>query len=155
MFLSTYEKPLDAKRRFVVPVDYRNPDDGAHEALFVFPCLSEPCLEAGGVNLRKQYEAMALQLPFAHEARKAISLKVFAQSKTLAYDTAGRVTLPDWMCEPFGLKDEVVLVGMMDRILIWEPETYRPWAARMSQVADDSAATLANVEFARLTGGAG
>ena len=153
MFLSTYEKPLDAKRRFVTPADYRNPEDGSHEALFVFPCLSEPCLEAGGVMLRKQYEMMALQLPFAHETRKAISMKVFAQSKTLSYDTAGRITLPDWMCEPFGLKDEVVLVGMMDRFLIWSPEAYRPWAERMNAVAGAGAAELANVEYAKLTGG--
>jgi len=155
VFLSTFEKPLDAKRRFVVPADYRNSEDGSHEALFVFPCLSEPCLEAGGVNLRKQYEAMALQLPFAHETRKAISVKVFAQSKALAYDTAGRVTLPDWMCEPFGLKDEVVLVGMMDRFLIWEPQAYRPWAERMARLAGDGVAALADVEYAKLTGGAG
>ena len=58
------------------------------------------------------------------------------------------------MCEPFGLKDEVVLVGMMDRILIWEPDAYLPWAERMDRLADESVAALANVEYSRLTGGA-
>ena len=154
VFLSTYEKPLDAKRRFVVPADFRNPEDGSHESLFVFPCLSEPCLEAGGVALQKQYEAMATQLPFGHDSRKSLTLKVFAQSRTLAYDTAGRITLPDAMCARFGLRDEVVLVGMMDRILIWEPDAYLPWAERMDRLADESVAALANVEYSRLTGGA-
>lgn len=153
MFLSTYEKPLDAKRRFVVPAEYRGAEDGAHEALFVFPCLSEPCLEAGGLLLRKQYEAMAMQLPFAHKSRKAISVQVFSQSRSLAYDTAGRITLPEGMCARFGLKDEVVLVGMMDRFLIWDPEAYRPWAERMAEAAEEGVAHLAEVEYARLTRG--
>ena len=155
VFLSTYEKPLDSKRRFVVPADYRNVEDGSQDALFVFPCLSEPCLEAGGIALKKQYEVMASQLPFGHDSRKSLTMKVFAQSKTLAYDTAGRITLPDAMCGRFGLKDEVVLVGMMDRFLIWAPDAYAPWAARMDALADESIAALANVEYARLTGGAG
>ena len=155
VFLSTFEKPLDSKRRFVVPADYRNVEDGSQDELFVFPCLSEPCLEAGGVLLKKQYEAMVAQLPFGHDSRKSLTLKVFAQSKTLAYDTAGRITLPDAMCARFGLRDEVVLVGMMDRILIWEPEAYRPWAEKMDQLADTSLSTLSNVEYAKLTGGAG
>lgn len=153
MFLSTYEKPLDAKRRFVVPADYRSAEDGSHEQLFVFPCLSEPCLEAGGLLLKAQYEDMARQLPFGHASRKSMTMKVFSQSRLLAYDTAGRVTLPDALCARFGLKDEVVLVGMMDRFLIWEPEAYRPWAERMDQMADESVAALANAQYARLTGG--
>ena len=155
VFLSTYEKPLDAKRRFVVPADFRNIEDGSHEELFVFPCLSEPCLEAGGVVLKKQYESLVAQLPFGHDSRKSLTLKVFAQSRTLTYDTAGRITLPEAMCARFGLRDEVVLVGMMDRILIWEPEAYRPWAEKMDQLADTSLSTLSNVEYAKLTGGAG
>jgi MraZ protein len=153
VFLSTFEKPLDSKRRFVVPADYRNVEDGSQDELFVFPCLSEPCLEAGGVALKKEYEAMVAKLPFGHDSRKSLTLKVFAQSRTLAYDTAGRITLPDAMCARFGLRNEVILVGMMDRFLIWEPEAYQPWAEKMERLADESIAALANVEYARLTGG--
>ena len=153
VFLSTFEKPLDSKRRFVVPADYRNVEDGSQDELFVFPCLSEPCLEAGGVALKKEYEAMVAKLPFGHDSRKSLTLKVFAQSRTLAYDTAGRITLPDAMCARFGLRNEVILVGMMDRFLIWEPEAYQPWAEKMERLADESIANLANVEYARVTGG--
>lgn len=154
VFLSTFEKPLDSKRRFVVPADYRNIEDGSQEALFVFPCLSEPCLEAGGIALKKEYEAMVGRLPFGHDSRKSLTHKIFSQSKTLAYDTAGRITLPDVMCARFDLSDEVVLVGMMDRFLIWSPQAYRPWAAKMDRMAEESIAVLAGVEYAKLTGGA-
>ena len=47
----------------------------------------------------------------------------------------------------------MVVVGMMDRFLIWEPDAYLPWAEKMERLADESIAALANVEYARLTGG--
>ena len=156
MFFSIFEKPLDAKRRFVVPADYRSASEGSLDGLFLFPSLTAGCIEAGGTRLREQYEAMARDLPFTHKTRIALQHQVFAQGKQLAYDTAGRITLPERMCEKFGLTDAVVVVGMYDRFLIWEPAAYEVWAAEQAVVADEGMQDVAERDLAsRLSNPAG
>ena len=43
----------------------------------------------------------------------------------LAFDTAGRITLPETLCEQFGLTDWVVVVGLGDRFQIWERDAFQ------------------------------
>ena len=43
----------------------------------------------------------------------------------LNFDPAGRITLPEKLCEEFGFVDWVVVVGLKDRFQIWDREAYR------------------------------
>ena len=53
----------------------------------------------------------------------------------LAYDTAGRITLPETLCQTFGLTDQVVVVGMGERFQIWAADAYRAHLARQREIA--------------------
>jgi MraZ protein len=37
----------------------------------------------------------------------------------LAFDTAGRITLPETLCDQFAITDDVILVGLGQRFQIW------------------------------------
>ena len=51
MFLSTFEKQLDAKRRIVVPQEFRALVSGPFDGVFCFPSIEADCLEGGGKAL--------------------------------------------------------------------------------------------------------
>ncbi len=53
-------------------------------------------------------------------------LKRFIGSKSVqvTLDKAGRICLPDEMARAAGIKDEAVLVGLLDRFEIWNPARY-------------------------------
>jgi MraZ protein len=51
VFLSTYEKQLDGKRRLLIPQEFRTADNGAEHGVFCFFALADDCLEAGGDRL--------------------------------------------------------------------------------------------------------
>lgn len=153
MFFSTFEKPLDAKRRFVVPADYRQAEQGSLDGVFLFPSLTAGCIEAGGTRLRERYEAMAERLPFTHRTRIALQHQVFSQGKQLAFDTAGRITLPERLCEQFSLTGGVILAGMYDRFLIWEPAAYAVWAEEQARIADEGMQAVADADLANRLGG--
>ena len=55
-----------------------------------------------------------------------VILKRFVGSKSVqvTLDKAGRICLPDEMAVAAGIKDEAVLVGMIDRFEIWNPARY-------------------------------
>ena len=55
-----------------------------------------------------------------------VVLKRFIGSKSVqvALDKAGRICVPDDMARAAGIKDEAVLVGLLDRFEIWNPARY-------------------------------
>ena len=49
VFLSTFDKQLDAKRRIVVPADFRAAvSNGPFDGVFCFASIEADCLEGGG-----------------------------------------------------------------------------------------------------------
>ena len=125
MFLQTYEKQLDAKRRIVAPQEFRAAVSGPFDGLMCFPSIEADCLEGGGQALFERYEALIAELPFGDPTRSAIEFSVRGGLTRMAFDTAGRITLPEALCEQFGLTDWVVLVGLGERFQIWEREHFR------------------------------
>ena len=148
VFLSTYEKQLDAKRRFVVPQDYRTADTGSQNGVFCFPSIEADCIEAGGDILFDQYQRVVDDLPFGDPLRTALEDQVFGQQRQLAYDTAGRITLPESLCAEFGLSDVVVVVGLRERFQIWEPAAYRAWRGEQKRIAREGLAQLGELKRA-------
>lgn len=125
MFLSTFEKQLDAKRRIVVPADYRALVSGPFEGVVCLPSVEADCLEGGGQALFQRYKDLIEGMPFGDPLRSHLETSVYGGMTRLSFDSAGRITLPDEMCEAFGLKDWVVVVGLGDRFQVWEREAFR------------------------------
>ena len=142
MFLSTFEKQLDGKRRIVVPQEFRAAASGPFEGVFCFPSIEADCLEGGGQALFEQYEALIAELPFGDPVRSAIELCVLGGMNKLSFDTAGRITLPETVCEQFGLTDWVVVVGLGERFQIWEREAFRAHREAQRQAARAGLAEL-------------
>ena len=124
MFISTFEKQLDAKRRIVAPVEFRtavHPCGG----LFCFPSIEADCLEGGGEALFKSYAALIDEFPFGDPDRTALETSIMGGMVQLSFDTAGRITLPESLCDMFGLTDWVMVVGLGERFQIWSRDAWR------------------------------
>jgi len=124
VFISTFEKQLDAKRRIVAPVEYRTavaPFDG----LFCFPSIEADCIEGGGKALFDSYARLIDEYPFGDPDRTALETSIMGGMTQLSFDTAGRITIPESLCEMFRLTDWVTLVGLRDRFQIWPREAFR------------------------------
>ena len=48
MFLGTYEKQLDGKRRLQIPQEFRTAVSGVELGVFCLLSVTDDCLEAGG-----------------------------------------------------------------------------------------------------------
>ena len=75
VFLSTVENQLDAKRRLLIPQDFRTSENGAEHAIFVFPSIEADCLEAGGDPLFATYVEMIRSLPITLRGAGRASLR--------------------------------------------------------------------------------
>ena len=122
MFLSTFEKQLDLKRRIVVPQEFRAAVSGPFDGVFCFPSIEADCVEGGGKALFDRYNGVIEELPFGDPLRSALETSVLGGMARLSFDTAGRITLPDLICKAFGLTDWVSVVGLGDDAL-WSTQT--------------------------------
>ena len=155
MFLSTFEKQLDAKRRIVVPQEFRALAAGPFDGVFCFPSIESDCIEGGGKPLFDRYLSVIEELEFGDPLRTALETSVLGGMAKLSFDTAGRITLPEALCEMFGLTDWVVVVGLGDRFQIWSREAFQTHRAASRDLAREGLAKLrAQQRAARIGGGA-
>jgi MraZ protein len=146
VFLSTFEKQLDAKRRIVVPVEFRALTAGPFDGVFCFPSFESDCIEGGGQTLFDRYKAVIEELEFGDPLRGALETSFYAGLNRLNYDVAGRITLPEAVCDMFGLTDWVTIVGLGDRFQIWNREAFQ---ARRAEARAAAQAGLAEMRAAQ------
>ena len=155
MFLSTFEKQLDAKRRIVAPADYRAALTGMFNGVFCFPSIEADCIEGGGKDLFDRCNSLIEELEYGDPLRSALELSMRGGMVQLSFDTAGRITLPELLCEQFNLTDWVVIVGLGERFQIWEREAFRAHRAAQRDFARQGLADLrARQRVARIGGAA-
>jgi MraZ protein len=141
VFLSTIERQLDSKRRIVLPVDFRAVAAGPFDGVFCFPSIEADCLEGGGQALFDTYRGVIDELPFGDALRSALETSVMGGMAKLSWDPAGRITLPESLCEMFGLTDWVSVVGLGDRFQIWARDTFAAHRERQRMVAREGLVT--------------
>lgn len=146
MFLSTFEKQLDAKRRIVVPQEFRALVSGPFDGVFCFPSIEADCLEAGGQALFSQYKSLIDELAFGDPVRSALEAVVFGGMTKLSFDAAGRITLPETLCQQFGLTDWVSVTGLGDRFQIWSRDAYNDHLEHQRRTAREGLAALRNAQ---------
>ena len=155
MFVSTFEKQLDAKRRLVVPQEFRALVSGPFDGVVCFPSIEAYCIEGGGKALFDRYAGLIEELEFGDPLRSALETSVLGGMARMSFDTAGRITLPESLCDMFGLTDWVVIVGLGDRFQIWQREAFQAHRAAQRELAREGLAKLrADQRAARLAAGA-
>ncbi len=142
MFHSTFEKQLDSKRRIVVPQEFRAAAAGPFDGVFCFPSIEADCIEGGGQALFDTYRGVIDELAFGDPLRTALETSVLGGMSRLAYDVAGRITLPESLCERFGLTDWVSVVGMGERFQIWPREAFQAHRAEQLRLAREGLPAL-------------
>jgi MraZ protein len=154
VFLSTFEKQLDGKRRIVVPAEFRALAVGAFDGVFLIPSIEADCLEGGGQALFARYTALIEELPFGDPLRSALETSIYSGVAKLPFDSAGRIVLPEELCAQFGIDDWVAVVGLGDRFQVWSRDGFRAHREQQRLVAREGLARLREGQRARAPGSA-
>ena len=132
-FTSEYTGKLDAKGRLVLPAKMKaNLPEASSNELFIREGF-EPCLELYPLlEYKKIYSKIAGLNEFNAEFRK-LQRNFFRGSATVELDTAGRMLIPKSMLQYANLNKEIVVVGMGNRMEIWNPEQYEKFLIKDPQ----------------------
>jgi len=136
---SLYRHGVDEKRRLQIPAKWRPAKSGVEFTVILWPKPKEgPCLRVlppeEMAQLMKDIDAMANGDP----SKVVLKRFIGGESVQVAIDKSGRICLPEGMAREAGIKDEAVLVGLLDRFEIWNPERYEKVRASDAVMAQEA-----------------
>lgn len=137
MFLGEYSHSLDEKGRVVMPSKFRVGLAGG----CVLTKGQERCLYVFPQDRWEGEAAQVLKLPRTDRRARNFSRSFFASASDQTLDRAGRCQIPEPLRIYAGLEKDITVVGVADRIEIWDTETWNTIAAE----ADDYYADIQEV----------
>jgi MraZ protein len=120
-FIGRFEHSLDAKGRVILPVKFRAPfERGGFLSQFHEGCLALWTPE----EFERQLESMQLAAEQGRDERNLA--RVWAGgSAEIEVDKAGRMPIPAYLRNFAQLSSEVLVIGAIDRIELWDPAVWR------------------------------
>ncbi len=122
---SSYEHGVDEKRRVQIPAKWRPSEPGVEFTMVLWPKAKDgPCLRVlppeQMAALMEDIDAM----PNTDPNKTVLKRFIGSESVQVGVDKSGRICLPEKMANAAGITTEAVLVGLLDRFEIWNPERY-------------------------------
>jgi len=128
VFVGTFEHSLDDKGRVVLPAMFRS-----HLAERGFVSQFDNCLgvwtEEGFADVAKRLTEKIREGLAPQDAMRAFS----ANAAEVKPDSQGRILLPQRLRDFAGLEREVVVIGAIDRIEIWDSSRWGDVSARADE----------------------
>lgn len=141
MFIGEYHHTLDDKGRMSIPVKFRAAlaegavvTRGLDRSLFLYP--------------KSEWTVLAQKLsslPLGQADTRAFARLMLAGAMEVETDGSGRVNLPEYLRTYAGLKKDVVVAGLYNRLELWDEETWRTYAAQTEAQGNDIAERLAGL----------
>ena len=132
-FMGTYTPKLDEKGRLILPAKFR---ERLAEGLVVTHG-QEKCLDVFPVDVFMEEANRARSRGMASRSGREQIRTLFSGAEETQLDKQGRVAIPAPLRAYAALTRDVVVIGAMDRVEIWEPSRWRDYnAAAQESFAD-------------------
>ena len=122
-FMGTYTPRLDDKGRLILPAKFR---ERLAEGLVV-TLGQEKCLDVFPVDVFMEEANRARSKGMTSRSGRDQSRTLFSGAEETQLDTQGRMAIPAPLRAYAALTRDVVVIGAMDRVEIWEPSRWRDY----------------------------
>lgn len=141
MFMGEYLHNIDIKGRLILPVKFREQ-------------LGEACIATKGLDsclfvyTKEEWavlENKLKQLPLAKPEARAFVRFFFSGAAELECDKQGRILVPNNLREHARLEKDVVVIGVSNRIEMWNREAWETYNAELAPKVAEIAEHLADL----------
>lgn len=138
MLIGEYIHTLDEKKRVSLPVKFRKEmgrkiivTTGLDNCLWIFTFL----------QWKKISEKLS-NFSMLQADNRSFNRYMFGSATEVEVDTIGRILLPDFLVDRANLKNKVAVVGVQDRVEIWNEESWKNYKGGVEKRADQLAEKL-------------
>ena len=142
MFMGEYRPTLDEKGRIAVPSKLRKAfgEGAVIDTLVVAPGFDRCIMSFREQDWRSFVETKLVPLSQADPDNRKRSRFLLGGASVCELDSQGRILIPSNLVEYAGLSKDAVILGVYDRIEIWDAavyDRYRPGGDTLEQFARD------------------
>ncbi|MFH1947237.1 MAG: division/cell wall cluster transcriptional repressor MraZ [Candidatus Magasanikbacteria bacterium] len=135
MFIGEYSHNLDEKGRLAVPKKFRSDlskgavvTRGLDNCLFLYT----------KVEWKKLADKLAT-LPFSQSKARAFSRLMLAGAMDVNVDKQGRIMLPEYLRISAGLKKNIVVAGLYNRLELWDQKNWEEYKTKSEKESGEIA----------------
>ncbi|NQT90135.1 MAG: division/cell wall cluster transcriptional repressor MraZ [Candidatus Omnitrophica bacterium] len=127
MFYGEFEHSLDRKGRLIIPSKFRDVLKEAYvEKLYVTRGLDK-CLFLFSEEEWRTQESAFKSKSFTKSINRKFNRLFFSGAQEATPDKQGRILLPSYLKEHAGIKKDIMLIGVSNRIEIWSKEKWQEY----------------------------
>ena len=125
MFYGEHEHSIDRKGRLIIPSKFREVFKENYVERFFITRGLDSCLFVFTEDEWKKQESRFKSLSFTSREARQFNRLYFSGACELACDRQGRILIPQYLKDCAKIKNEVVIVGISNRMEIWSKELWR------------------------------
>ncbi len=136
---SIFRHGVDEKRRVQIPAKWRPVEEGTELTLVLWPKGKEgACLRVLPPDQWAVLVRDIAAMPNVDPNKVVLKRLIGKGSAQVTLDRSGRICVPEAMAREAGITEEAVLVGLLDRFEIWNPERYEKVSAADEVMAQEA-----------------
>ncbi|OGW85880.1 MAG: cell division/cell wall cluster transcriptional repressor MraZ [Omnitrophica bacterium RIFCSPHIGHO2_02_FULL_46_11] len=125
MFYGQYEHALDAKDRVIIPSKFREIFKEHFTEKFFITRGLDRCLFVFTEEDWRSQERRFSEIPFTIEDSRKFNRILFSGASEVLCDKQGRILVPEYLKSYAEIKQDVVIIGVSNRIEIWAKEKWQ------------------------------
>ncbi|MBI1952593.1 MAG: division/cell wall cluster transcriptional repressor MraZ [Candidatus Omnitrophica bacterium] len=142
MFYGEHEHTIDRKGRLIIPSRFREVMKEHYIDRFVVTRGLDGCLFLFTEEEWRAQENRFRGLSFTKAEARTFNRIYFSGASELTCDRQGRVLLPEYLRDFAGIKRDVMLVGVSNRIEIWGKEAWQKFYGQYRESYEEIAEKL-------------
>ena len=124
-YIGEYAYSLDSKGRLNIPAKFRQSLSADSQNTFVITRGLDPCIWVYPLEQWKEIENNLRNLSSVKNIHRTFVRDTARYASPSTYDKQGRITLTPSLTEYAGLEKDVLIIGMINKIEIWNPNTLK------------------------------
>lgn len=144
MLIGEYIHTVDEKNRVSVPFKFRKElgkkiiiTPGLDQCLFIFT-------KKEWKKVTKRLSNTESDLSFLKADKRSFNRFMFGRAAEVEVDSIGRILIPDFLKDRIKLGGKAVLVGVEDRVEVWNDKVWEKYKEKIEKDADQLAEKLGN-----------
>lgn len=145
MLIGEYIHTIDEKNRMSLPAKFRKElgkkiiiTPGLDQCLFIFTIKE-------WAKVSKKLSSGESNLSFLQSDMRSFNRFMFGRAAEVELDSIGRILIPTFLKDRINLKNNAVVVGVEDRIEIWNEKVWSEYKEKIEKEVDQLAEKLGRV----------
>ena len=141
MLLGEHKHTLDTKKRLSLPSKFRKElgktvvvTRGLDSSLFVY-----------SLKEWKKFSEKLSELSMGQSDTRAFNRFILGGAVETDIDSAGRILIPDFLKDFAGLQQKVMVIGLSNKVELWDEEKWNKYQSELSTKADILAEKLGEI----------